>query len=91
MFPANFGTERGMTTKLLMPLRLIPRMRNTVEHASRARCADPGRHKFDEHGIRALASTALMLVLVLVLQPCDNCRIGERGRVAERLSLGDVA
>ena len=51
MFPANFGTERGMTTKLLIALRLKERVRGTVEPTSSARCADPGRHKFDERGI----------------------------------------
>ena len=33
----------------------------------------------------------LMLVLVLVFQPCDDGRIGKRRRVAERLTFGDVA
>jgi hypothetical protein len=90
MFPANFRMETGTRTKLLITLRLIQRAPQAVEHPSRERCADPGRHKFDERGIRAPASSALMLVLVLVLQPCDNGWIGERGRVAKRLSLSDV-
>lgn len=56
MFPANFAVAQGMTTKLLIALRFLPLTLRPGEPAASTQCADPGRHKFDERGIRAPAS-----------------------------------
>ena len=58
-----------------------------------ARCADPGRHLFGDRAdpIHLEDDSELMLVLVLVLEPRDHGRIGQRRGVPERLAFGDVA
>ena len=50
-----------------------------------------GRHKFVDRADPLTATADLMLVLVLSFSLCDDGRIGQRRRIAERLPLGDVA